>query len=191
MRPCSMFLRMNRDCTVELTKSRFINKDTLMSLGIMQSESHPSSHNQGPTTSSSGSKEGLSVYGLFHHLTSSPQGRMLLQKRILHPSTNLAVIRERLDAVSTFVRSDNIHLAAKLSKSLRAVQDMRRTTVSLRMGVSTGSGRAGAIANRIWIGLQNVWFPINAQFACGIDTVSDSVASSRFIHRSYLKQCRS
>jgi hypothetical protein len=47
---------------------RFINADTLHSLQILDDESHPNSHNQGPTKSASGSKEGLSVYGLFRHL---------------------------------------------------------------------------------------------------------------------------
>ncbi|KAI9656836.1 MAG: MutS protein msh5 [Bathelium mastoideum] len=141
-----------------LSDSMFINMDTLLSLQIVQSESHPHSHNQGPTESSSGSKEGLSVYGLFHHLARTPQGKYLLRQYFLRPSLNLEVINERLDTISVFVRPDNTDSLADLSKNLAQVKNIRPVLVQLLKGVSGGAGKGGGIARGAWTSLRNFVF---------------------------------
>ncbi|TKA64558.1 hypothetical protein B0A49_08259, partial [Cryomyces minteri] len=144
---------MFRVSTIEmfsLSGSMFINTDTLLSLQVMQSESHPHSHNQGPIRASSGSKEGLSVYGLFHHLARTPQGKFLLRQYFLRPTLNISVINERLNTISVFLRPDNAVPFDDLIKNLKSVKNMRMMMVNLRKGVSGGSGKSGGIARGAW-----------------------------------------
>lgn len=124
--------------------------DTLLSLQIMQSEFHPHSHNQGPTKANSGSKEGLSVYGLFHHLARTPQGKHLLRQYFLRPSLELDVINKRLDAISTFLRPDNSAPTDQLVQSLKRIKNMRVVVVNLRKGVSAGPGQKRGITSGLW-----------------------------------------
>lgn len=129
---------------------RFVNADTLLSLQIIQSESHPHSHNQGPTKANSGSKEGLSVYGLFHHLARTPQGKFLLRQYFLRPSLSLVVINERLDTITMFLRPENSAFIEELNKNLASVKDMRVVVISLRKGISGSGGNRGGVAKSIW-----------------------------------------
>lgn len=138
--------------------SRFVNTDTLLSLQIIQSESHPHTHNQGPTKAKSGSKEGLSVYGLFHHLARTPQGKFLLRQYFLRPSLNLAVINERLDTISVFLRPDNLTFMEDLNKNLTSVKNMRVVVVGLRKGISGSSGNKGGVAKAIWSNIRSFVF---------------------------------
>ncbi|KAI9670699.1 MAG: MutS protein msh5 [Alyxoria varia] len=138
-----------RVSTVEmfsLAETMFINGDALHSLQIMQSESHPSSHNQGPTKGSAGSKEGLSVYGLFHHLARTPQGKYMLRQYFLRPSLSIPLIKERLISTSTLIRPENSEILRILNKSLAGVINVRKSMISLRKGIAAGSGKAGRIA---------------------------------------------
>lgn len=121
----------------------------------MQSESHPHFGNQGPN-SSHGSKEGLSVYGLFHFLACTPQGKYLLRQYFLRPSLNVDLINERLDAVSVFVRPANTESLKSIRKGLRGILNIRKTMINLRKGVSGGSGKATSVARSVWTGLRNV-----------------------------------
>jgi DNA mismatch repair protein MSH5 len=134
----------------------FINTDTLHSLQIMGAESHPNSHNKGPTKASSGDKEGLSVYGLYHHLARTPQGRVLLRQQFLRPSLNLVVINERLDTVSVFTRPDNDSALQALVKNLKSIGNMRVTMVNLRKGISGSTRGTGGFAKSIWTSIRAV-----------------------------------
>lgn len=133
---------------------RFVNTDTLLSLQIIKSESHPHSHNQGPTKASSGSKEGLSVYGLFHHLARTPQGKYLLRQYFLRPSMNRTVIEERLDTISVLLRPDNDGPMESLNKSLGQIKNMRQIMVNLRKGISGSNGKNGGVARSIWANIR-------------------------------------
>ncbi|KAL1634726.1 hypothetical protein SLS56_002128 [Neofusicoccum ribis] len=144
---------MFRISTIEMFTLRgnmFINMDTLLSLQIIQSESHPHSHNQGPTKSNSGSKEGLSVYGLFHHLARTPQGKILLRQYFLRPTVQLDVIDKRLDAISTFLRPDNAVAMDNLAKSLKKIKNMRAVMINLRKGVNAGPGQKRGVTSGVW-----------------------------------------
>lgn len=133
-----------------LNDTRFINTDTLLSLQISQSEYHPHSHNQGPTKSNAGSKEGLSVYGLFHHLARTPQGKHLLRQYFLRPSLELEVINRRLDSITIFVRPDNSNPMGQLVENLKKIKNMRVTMVNMRKGVNAGPGRKQGITSGLW-----------------------------------------
>lgn len=133
-----------------------MNADTLLSLQVMQSESHPHSHKQGPTKANNGSKEGLSIYGLFHHLACTPQGRYMLRQYFLRPSLGLDLINERLNTISIFLNPENTAPFDTIVKSLRAVVNVRTLVIKLRKGVSGGTTQSGGIAQGIWSGLQKV-----------------------------------
>ncbi|KAL2043280.1 hypothetical protein N7G274_003586 [Stereocaulon virgatum] len=136
----------------------FVNADTLASLQILQSESSPNTHSQGPMRASSGSKEGLSVYGLFHHLARTPQGKHLLRSYFLRPSLNMDVINERLETASVFLRPDNDSPLQKLTKNLGQIKDMRTVMIHLRKGISSGLGKGGGIKSGIWSSLRSFAF---------------------------------
>ncbi|CAA9958588.1 DNA mismatch repair protein mutS [Pyrenophora teres f. maculata] len=132
---------MFRIATLEMFTIRetmFINSDTLHSLQIMGAESHPHSHNKGPTKASSGEKEGLSVYGLFHHLARTPQGRFLLRQQFLRPSLNLDIINERLNTVG----------------NLKNIGNMRVVMINLRKGVGGSTKGAGGFSKSIWTSIR-------------------------------------
>ena len=134
-----------------LSNQMFINADTLASLQIMQSENHPNSQNQGPK--SSGSKESLSVYGLFCHLASTPQGKRRLRKVFLRPSMELYVIKERLITVSILLKPENSSSLAGICKSLKMIKDIRSVAIHLQKGTSD-SGMGKSIYRGVWASLQ-------------------------------------
>lgn len=145
-------------CTSPLTRCyfclhclRFINADTLLSLQIIQPESHPNAFNQGP--GSTRSKESLSIYGLFRHLAHTPQGRARLRQLFLRPSLDLEEINTRLDFVSVFVQQENTIPLEKLSKSLAKIKNMRTTTILLRKGISGGNQKYGGFKSGVWASL--------------------------------------
>ncbi|KAL1306915.1 hypothetical protein AAFC00_005558 [Neodothiora populina] len=137
-----------------LSGSMFVNTDTLLSLQIIQSEAHPHSHKQGPTNTGSGSKEGLSVYGLFQHLARTSQGKHLLRQYFLRPSVNEAVIKERYASISVFLRPENDAYLQDLNKSLGQVKNMRQVLVGLRKGLSAGAGGNGRLAIPVWANIR-------------------------------------
>ncbi|KAL2059622.1 hypothetical protein ABVK25_000915 [Lepraria finkii] len=136
----------------------FVNADTLASLQILQSESSPNTHNQGPTKASSGSKEGLSVYGLFHHLARTPQGKQLLRSYFLRPSLDMDVINERLETASVFLRPDNDSPLNNIVKNLGQIKNMKTAMVHLRKGIGSGLSRGGAIKSGVWSSLRSFAF---------------------------------
>ena len=130
--------------------NRFINNTTLLSLQIIQSESHPSMFNQGPGKKSSSSKEGLSLYGVFHHFAHTPQGRNRLRQDFLRPSVDITVIRERHNFIGVFLRPDNYNPLNKISKSLKHIKNLRPVMINLRKGVSTGSAKITGFKTTVW-----------------------------------------
>ena len=140
---------------MDVDQSRFINADTLASLQILHLETSPNAHGQGPSRGVSGSKEGLSVYGLFHHLARTPQGKRLLRQYFLRPTLDLGVINERLESVAILSRSDNHAYVKIIEKNLNAIRDIRMVLVHLRKGISDGMSKGG-IRSGIWSSLRLV-----------------------------------
>lgn len=143
-----------------LSGMMFVNADTLASLQIIQSESHPNSHMQGPNKATSGAKESLSVFGLFHHLASTPQGKQRLRQIFLRPSIDLTVINERLNTSIVLLRPENEPALEKLRKSLKKIKDMRNVVFQLHKGVSTvpGNGKCFSVHQGIWATIQSFIF---------------------------------
>ncbi|KAI0012933.1 muts domain V-domain-containing protein [Xylariaceae sp. FL0662B] len=131
----------------------FVNADALVSLQILQSEYHPNSHQRGPNHSTSGAKESLSIYGLFHHLARTPQGKSKLRQIFLRPSTNIDLINTRQETLSFLLRPGNTEALVELSKNLKKIKNMKAVLALLRKGVDT-PGRKASIANNGWAALQ-------------------------------------
>jgi len=127
----------------------FVNADTLASLQIIQSENHPNSHMQGPNKSTSGSKESLSVFGLFFHLARTPQGKQKLRQIFLRPSLDLSVICERQVTISILLSSNNALVLQKLCNSLQKIKDIRSVVIHLQKGsiARKSSDQIGVWAN--------------------------------------------
>ncbi|KAI1154751.1 muts domain V-domain-containing protein [Nemania diffusa] len=136
-----------------LFNSMFVNADTLVSLQIIQPEYHPNSLQRGPTGSTSGAKEGLSVYGLFSHLAVTPQGKSKLRRMFLQPSIDINVIRERQTTISFFLRPGNMDTVCSISKDLRKIKDMKSMVLLLRKGIDS-LGRKVSVTNSVWAVLQ-------------------------------------
>ncbi|KAJ9602597.1 hypothetical protein H2200_012790 [Cladophialophora chaetospira] len=121
-----------------LKGTMLVNTDTLVSLQIIQPESHPNAFNQGPGTS--GAKESLSTYGLFHHHAKTPQGRVQLRQAFLRPSLDIDHINSRLDFISVFVRPENqsvsllefTYYAIDIADALREVIGAERLPLCIR-----------------------------------------------------------
>ena len=129
------------------------------SLQILQTESHPNSHNQGPTTSRSGAKEGFSIYGLFHHHARTPQGKHLLRQCFLRPSTNIGVINERLNSITAFLLPSNVDHLEEVIRFLKPIKNMRKILQNLRKGVDgTTQNTAGGTSVPIWSSLLSFSF---------------------------------
>lgn len=144
-----------------LRDSMFINADTLLSLQIMSTEAHPNAQQQGPSgnkITAGGSKEGLSVYGLFQPLAKTPQGKYLLRQYFLRPSTNLNVINERLDTITVLHRPDKSAVLDRLTTSLSGIKNMRVATVNLRKGITSGLNRDKGMSTSVWYSLRQFVF---------------------------------
>ncbi|KAK8048556.1 dna mismatch repair protein msh5 protein [Apiospora phragmitis] len=136
-----------------LFDSMFVNADTMMSLQIVQSEFHPNSQMRGPDKSSSGAKENLSVYGLFHYLACTPQGRHKLRQAFMRPSIDIEFIRTRQRTIAFFLRPGNSETVMQLGRDLRKVKNMRATIAYLEKGVDS-PGRTASVRNGVWASLQ-------------------------------------
>ncbi|KAI7088979.1 hypothetical protein KC356_g2889 [Hortaea werneckii] len=154
---------MFRVTTIEmfsLSGSMFINADTLLSLQITSTESHPNAQNQGPPSKgwSSGAKEGFSVYGLFHHLAKTSQGRALLRRYFVRPSLNINIINERLQTISVLLRPDNAEYLDHIVEHLAKIKNMRIVTINLRKGVSSGLNKNRGVNTSVWPSIRNFTF---------------------------------
>lgn len=122
---------------------------------IIQAESHPNTFNQGPTQVAAGSKESLSLFGLFYHFARTPQGKQRLRQMFLRPSTDLALIRQRHDFIATFLNADNTVQFEKLSKSMKGIKNLKPVISHLRKGVAPSNKLTG-FKSGVWATLMEV-----------------------------------
>ncbi|EXK89013.1 DNA mismatch repair protein MSH5 [Fusarium oxysporum f. sp. raphani 54005] len=161
----------------------YVSTDALLSLQILQTELHPNSQAWGPDANKSNSKESLSVYGLFHHLACTPQGRAQLRQLFLRPLLDLDIISERQRTITVLLQPDNADKLAQLTSTLRKIRNMRTTLAQLRKGIEFPS--AGHSFDRgVWATIQK----FTAQALTLRDTIglfnggSDIVIFKKLIH---------
>lgn len=129
---------------------RNINLNTLSSLQILQSESHPNAFNQGPGQTSSRAKESFSLYGLFCQHVLTPQGKSRLRQCFLRPSIDMDIIRERQVLIDIFLRPDNDLALHKLCSSMKNIKNIRPILTNLHKGLSSGKGAFGGPKGTVW-----------------------------------------
>lgn len=117
----------------------YVSAETMESLQIVQSELHPNSLVWGPDPNGGGSKESLSVYGLFHVLAVTPQGRTTLRLMFLRPSLDLGLIEERQRTITLFMRHENADLVKQASQVLKRVRNARSAVSNLKRGIDSPS----------------------------------------------------
>jgi len=132
-----------------LSDALFINADALVSLQILRSEFHPNTQMQGPDKAGSGSKENLSVFGLFQFMASTPQGKAKLRQMFLRPSKDIRTIEERHRTVATFLRPDNSQVLESVVKILKKLVNVRKSLILLHKGVELPSGRI-SVKRGVW-----------------------------------------
>ena len=96
------------------------------------------------------------MYGLFHHLAKTPQGKYLLRQYFLRPSLDIDTITERQRTVGLFLLPDNDAQLEELIKCLKHIKNMKTVVVHLRKGISNGIGKGGGIKNGVWSSLRSV-----------------------------------
>ncbi|KAH7031595.1 muts domain V-domain-containing protein [Microdochium trichocladiopsis] len=132
-RRSTQYLPDHTDAMIEmfsLFNSMFINADTI----IMQPEFHPNSHQRGSGTSNAGSKESLSIYGLFHRHARTKQGRAKLRQIFLRPSLDVDLIRSRQHAIAFLSQPSYAESIGALSKALGKIGNMKSCMGLLRKG---------------------------------------------------------
>ncbi|KAK7418315.1 hypothetical protein QQZ08_011302 [Neonectria magnoliae] len=118
-----------------LSAYMFVSSDALLSLQLVQTELHPNSQVWGPDSNKDRTKESLSVYGLFHYLACTPQGRVELRQLFLRPLLDIGLIEERQKTISVLLQPDNADNLTRITSRLRKIRNIRTTFVQLRKGI--------------------------------------------------------
>ena len=135
---------------------RSLSSDALVSMQILEDDFHPHAHNQGPTNAASGSKQGLSVFGLFQNLARTPQGKQMLRQYFLRPSMDLPTLNVRHHAITVLLQPDNELAIQNMVKSLKNISNMKTALQSLKKGMNNGMGSAAGMKSNIWFRIRSV-----------------------------------
>ncbi|KAH8735372.1 muts domain V-domain-containing protein [Ilyonectria robusta] len=137
-----------------LSAYMFVSSDALLSLQLVQTELHPNSQALGPNLNKDSTKESLSVYGLFHYLACTSQGRTRLRQLFLRPVRDMGLIRERQKTISALLQPDNADCLAQITSLLHKIRNIRTTFTQLRKGIEFPS--AGQSFDKgVWATIQN------------------------------------
>lgn len=185
--------RSSLDLMTNAVISRYISPETLSSLQVLQSESHPNAFNQGPGKTSSQAKENFSLYGLFYQHASTSQGKARLRQLFLRPSTQLEVIEERHCIVDMFLQPSNAPTFERLSSIMKRIRNIRPIMANLRKGLKSGHGAFGGFKGTVWDTLLIVGLPVLEQYHAKILTEHSShfmqLKSGRHFESYHGHQC--
>jgi DNA mismatch repair protein MSH5 len=137
-----------------LSAYMFVSSDALMSLQIVQTELHPNSQVWGSNPNKGNTKESLSVYGLFHYLACTPQGRSQLRQLFLRPVLDIGLIEERQKTISALLQLDNGDSLTRITSCLRKIKNIRSTFAQLRKGIEFPSANQ-SFDRGVWSTIQN------------------------------------
>ncbi|KAL7944529.1 muts domain V domain-containing protein [Trichoderma barbatum] len=131
-----------------LTDHIFVSEESLLSLQIINQESHPNGQAWSVDSKSSAEKESLSVYGLLHPLASTPQGRTQLRHMFLNPTSNLDIITDRQRTISMLLEPSNEEKTRRASSILR--KKFASQSLKLReVAIAFSNTNQGSIIRRI------------------------------------------
>ncbi|KAJ4864495.1 exo70 exocyst complex subunit domain-containing protein [Trichoderma breve] len=134
----------------------FISEESLLSLQIINHESHPNS--QAWSVDSSAGKENLSIYGLLHPLASTPQGRTHLRHMFLNPTSNLDIIADRQCTVSMLLEPNNEEKTRR-AVSIGTLRRFASQSLKLReVAIALSGPNQGSIIRKIIDGIPPLAF---------------------------------
>ncbi|XP_077862967.1 mutS protein homolog 5-like [Saccoglossus kowalevskii] len=136
--------------TFSLHNMVLVDDNTYSALQIFHKEHHPSIYKFG----GSGSKEGLSLFGIMNR-TKSVIGSKMLRLWFLRPLQDVQILKERQDAVAFFLSPRNIEVVTSLQDCLRHIKHVSRILTRMRMAqASIGDWQAlyKTAYNAIYIG---------------------------------------
>ena len=96
------------------------------------------------------------MYGLFHHLARTSQGKLALRQYFLRPSMNISVINERLGTIAVLLRPENAVALENISKNLAHIKNLRQVMIQLTKGVASSTNKGGGIARGMWATIRQV-----------------------------------
>ena len=117
----------------------FVSEESLLSLQIINHESHPNSQAWSIDSNSSSEKENLSIYGLLHPLASTPQGRAHLRHMFLQPTSDLDIIIDRQRTISLLLQPSNEEKSRRVVSVLRKLGNIEHTISHLHKGINSPS----------------------------------------------------
>ncbi|KAH6895100.1 muts domain V-domain-containing protein [Thelonectria olida] len=132
----------------------FVSSDALMSLQVVQTELHPNSQVWSSNPNKDNAKESLSVYGLFHYLACTSQGRAQLRQLFLRPVLDIGLIEERQKTISALLQPDNADSLPRITSCLRKIKNIRSTFAQLRKGIEFPSTNQ-SFDRGVWSTIQN------------------------------------
>jgi DNA mismatch repair protein MSH5 len=115
----------------------FISEESRFSLQIINPESHPNSQAWSVDSISSAERENVSIYGLFHPLASTSQGRLHLRHMFLKPTSNLDIISDRQQTISLLLQPDNAEKRKCAVSTLRKIGSIGHIITRLHKGISS------------------------------------------------------
>ncbi|TWU73973.1 MutS protein msh5 [Metarhizium rileyi] len=118
--------------TFNLASFVALGPETLQALQIIRSELHPNSQYWGGRGQKQDQKESLSIYGLFQDHSHTPQGRAKLYRLVLHPVSNITIIRNRQQAIALFLLPQNAARTRQITEVIRGIRDAKVYALELR-----------------------------------------------------------
>ncbi|XP_076166799.1 mutS protein homolog 5-like [Ptiloglossa arizonensis] len=103
---------------VKLHDLVMMDEDTYKALNIVQARDHPSLFKFGKTITTT---KGASLFSLLNRYCQSGPGSQFLWKTLRHPTRNLSVLKQRLNAVEFFLDPANQSVVENLSSCLKHV----------------------------------------------------------------------
>lgn len=99
------------------------------------------------------------MFGLFHQLARTPQGKYILRQSFLRPSLDMCIIHERQNTIHTFLRPENAAPFDGIVKSLKSTGNMRTTLIGLRKGTTSRASKSSNTASSsLWAGIRRFAF---------------------------------
>ena len=136
-----------------LSSHMSVGVDTLTSLQVLRAQRRPDSQIWGPDANGASHRETLSIFGLFHLLAATPQGKARLRQIFLRPTTNLSLLVERQKTIASFLLAENSEVVAAIGKTLRKIRNMSQVLAQLRRGAELPPGKS-TFDKSVWVSLQ-------------------------------------
>ncbi len=136
---CGLAWKIQALESFNISNYMFVSNETLAALQIIQHELHPNTQIWNQDSGGGVTKEGLSVYGLFHRFACTSQGRMCLRRLFLRPIMDIEIIQQRHATISVLLHEHNAETVRQMTHCLRKIPNARRFLPHLQKGIDNAS----------------------------------------------------